>query len=97
MQRSRKSRENDVRRIARIDWRPSVPTASSYRYAPPALRDRFLASLESDDQEQARVLAPCLLRCANLLPSVTCVQLGLPGGSTYASAAQSVLERGAAP
>jgi hypothetical protein len=31
----------------------------------------------------------------NLLPSVTCVQLGLPGGSTYASVAQSILGRDA--
>ena len=69
--------------------------SSTYRYAPPALRDRFLASLDSGDRDLARLLAAHLVRCANLLPSATCLQLGLPGGSTYASAAQSVLDRDA--
>lgn len=69
--------------------------SSTYRYAPPALRDRFLASLESNDRDLARLLAAHLVRCANLLPSAACVQLGLPGGSTFANAARNVLDRDA--
>ena len=65
---------------------------SSHRYAPSALRERFLDSLESGDQDQARVLASHLVTCTNLLPSMTCIQLGLAGDSTYASAAQSLLD-----
>ena len=66
-----------------------------HRYASPALRDRFLASLDDGNAELARQIAPQLVNCENLLPSTTCLLLGLPGGSTYASAAQSVLRSGA--
>jgi hypothetical protein len=66
-------------------------TSSTHRHASPALRERFLASLDNNDRSEARLLASHLVSCANLLPSLTCIQLGLPGGSTYASAAQSVL------
>ena len=70
-----------------------MPRTTSYRYAPPALRERFLASLDNGDEDEARALASGLVSCMNLLPATTCIQLGLPGGSTYASAAQSLLER----
>ena len=62
-------------------------------YAPAAVRDRFLASLDSGDWKVSASLARNLTACGNPLPGATCSQLGLPMGSTYAAAAQHVLSR----
>lgn len=60
-------------------------------YAPPAIRDRFLAALDADDRTLSTNLAINLTDCSNPLPGMTCDQLGLPIGSTYGSAARRVL------
>ena len=62
-------------------------------YAPAAVRDRFLASLDSGDWKVSASLAVNLTACGNPLPGATCNQLGLPMGSTYAAAARHVLSR----
>lgn len=60
-------------------------------YAPSALRDQFLDSLDGTDAALCQRLAADLQRCKNALPGMTCEQLGLPHGSTYGSAARLVL------
>jgi hypothetical protein len=60
-------------------------------YASPAIRDQFLAALDADNHTRSTELALNLTHCTNPLPGLTCDQLGLPVGSTYASAAQRVL------
>lgn len=60
-------------------------------YAPPKLRDQFLAALDADDRALFTQLAIGLTGCMNPLPGMTCDQLGLPIGSTYGSAARHVL------
>jgi hypothetical protein len=62
-------------------------------YAPAAVRDRFLASLDSGDWKVSASRAVNLTACGNPLPGATCTQLGLPMGSTYAAAARHVLSR----
>jgi hypothetical protein len=62
-------------------------------YAPAAVRDRFLASLDNGDWKVSASLAVNLTACGNPLPGATCNQLGLPLGSTYAAAARHVLSR----
>jgi hypothetical protein len=60
-------------------------------YASPAIRDQFLHSLDAGDRALSTALARKLTTCRNPLPGMTCDQLGLPIGSTYASAAERVL------
>jgi len=60
-------------------------------YASAAIRDEFLAALDADDRERSTQLAMNLTGCVNPLPGMTCNLLGLPIGSTYASAASRVL------
>jgi len=55
------------------------------------MRDRFLGALAADDRTLSVELARNLTNCANPLPGMTCEELGLPTGSTYASAASRVL------
>jgi hypothetical protein len=62
-------------------------------YAPARLRDQFLAALDSQDHALSMQLASNLTACSNPLPGITCVELGLPAGSTYGCAARSILER----
>jgi len=57
-----------------------------------ALRDQFLASLDDIDNGRTVELAGFPRQCANPLPSVTCVRLGLPAGSTYGHAARHLLD-----
>jgi hypothetical protein len=61
--------------------------------ASPVLRDRFLCALDESDELQLRDLALHLRSCTNILPSTTCLLLGLPPGSTYAVGARAVIER----
>lgn len=65
-------------------------------YAIGHVRDLFLASLEDDDRGKAIAIARHLVACGNPLPSVTCVALGLPAGSTYGAGARAVLAKAAA-
>jgi len=60
-------------------------------YAPAAVRDQFLASLDTEDWDTSRDMATNLTACGNPLPGMTCNQLGLPMGSTYGAAAKCVL------
>ena len=57
------------------------------------LRDQFLGALDASDELLLRDLATHLRSCTNILPSTTCVLLGLPAGSTYAVGARAVIER----
>ena len=66
------------------------PTPPSDR-ASRALRDRFRDALDADDYAALRVLSADLRNCADVLPSVVCVSLGLPRGSTYAHAARTIV------
>lgn len=61
-------------------------------YAPTALRDRFLGALDAKDVSLCRRLAADLKNCKNPLPGMACAQLGLPSGSTYGSAARTILD-----
>jgi hypothetical protein len=61
--------------------------------ASPVLRDRFLCALDESNELLLRDLATHLRSCTNILPSTTCVLLGLPAGSTYAVGARAVIER----
>jgi hypothetical protein len=61
--------------------------------ASPVLRDQFLCALDASDDTLLRDLARHLRSCSNILPSTTCVLLGLPEGSTYAVGARVVIER----
>lgn len=70
--------------------------SDSTQYAHGSLRDSFIASLDGDDSVKALALARHLVSCGNPLPSVTCVALGLPPGSSYGAGAQAVLARAAA-
>jgi hypothetical protein len=53
------------------------------RFALPSVRDNFLAALDSQDQAVIDAMAPYLVGCENLLPTGTCLMLGLLPGSTY--------------
>ena len=61
------------------------------RYAPAAVRDRFLAYLDARDWNNSLDMAANLTGCGNPLPTSTCGELGLPTGSTYGAAAKCVL------
>jgi hypothetical protein len=58
--------------------------------ASPLLRDRFLNALDQHDQPTLRTTVRDLLGCVNILPSGTCILLGLARGSTYGDAAQVI-------
>ena len=62
-----------------------------YGRAPPALRDRFLKALNADDYASLRELAGELRGCTDMLPAYVCKMLGLPRGSTYATAANTIV------
>jgi hypothetical protein len=65
-------------------------------YAAAEQRDQFLNALDAGDLNLCQRLAADLLNCSNLLPGMTCKQLGLPAGSTYGCGARAVLDmRGA--
>jgi hypothetical protein len=53
------------------------------RFASASVRDNFLAALDTQDQAVIDAMAPYLVGCENLLPSSTCLVLGLLPGSTY--------------
>jgi hypothetical protein len=57
----------------------------------PALRDRFRNALDADDYAALRVLSADLRNCTDILPRSVCVSLGLPRGSTYATAAMTIV------
>lgn len=60
-------------------------------YAPAAVRDLFLASLDAGDWNTSREMATNLTECGNPLPGASCSELDLPLGSTYGAAAKRVL------
>jgi hypothetical protein len=64
--------------------------ASPRHLASPALRDRFLIALDERDEAAIRSTVRDLLGCANSLPTTTCILLGLPPGSTYGDAAETI-------
>ena len=68
-------------------------TAFGAGSASPVLRDRFLCALDESNELLLLDLATHLRSCTNILPSTTCVLLGLPAGSTYAVGARAVIER----
>ena len=65
--------------------------AVPYGRASPALRDRFLRALDADDYASLRELAGALKGCTDMLPGSVCMMLGLPRGSTYATAANTIV------
>ena len=86
----------EEKRATAIDQEDSCVTyhasCSQALYAPAAVRDRFLASLDAGDWNTSIEMAANLTGCGNPLPTSTCSELGLPAGSTYGAAAKSVLE-----
>lgn len=66
-----------------------VPTPFRHQ-ASPALRDRFLIALDQRDEAAIRAAVRDLLGCGNSLPTMTCILLGLPAGSTYGDAAETI-------
>ena len=77
--------------IARTPVGNEPESSSLNAYATPELRDRFLDALDADNRLLSVELARNLTSCANPLPGLTCGELGLPIGSTYASAASRIL------
>ena len=69
----------------------------SRRHASPALRDRFLTALEQRDDAMVVETTRDLLGCVNFLPSTTCIELGLPPGSSYGDAAESLTKQRITP
>jgi hypothetical protein len=59
--------------------------------ASPELRNRFLKALYADDYAMLRTLCADLRSCTDMLPRHVCVTLGLPRGSTYATAAKTIV------
>ena len=66
------------------------PTLASDR-ASRALRVRFCEALDADDYAALRVLSAELRNCCDILPRSVCLSLGLPRGSTYATAAKTIV------
>ena len=66
-----------------------IPTPTRQQ-ASPMLRDRFLNALDQHDQPALRTTVRDLLGCVDVLPSGTCILLGLARGSTYGDAAQAI-------
>jgi hypothetical protein len=69
----------------------SESNAAENQYAVPSERDRFLRALDQHDDALSAQLAIHLTGCSNPLPSSTCIELSLPIGSSYGSAARQVL------
>jgi hypothetical protein len=61
-----------------------------WNYTSPALRDRFIQSIDLGDWTRSGEFARDLLGSINPLPGLTCDQLALPRGSTYGAAAERV-------
>ncbi len=57
------------------------------------VRDLFLEALDAGAHDRTLAIARHLVSCANPLPSVTCVALGVPVGSSYGAGARALLER----
>ena len=72
-----------------------MPVSRPDSNASPELRDRFLNALDSPDRSAVVESAKRLTSCSNVLPSGTCMTLGLPPGSRYSEAALRVLTRAA--
>jgi hypothetical protein len=64
--------------------------ANAWHRASPALRDRFLNALDSQDAAAIEEAARVLLGCIDALPGTTCILLGLAPGSTYGDAAAAI-------
>ena len=62
-------------------------------YAHAHTRDGFLAALDRGDSIAVARFARNLTGCSNPLPSSTCMQLGIPVGSTYGMAARHIIAR----
>ncbi len=58
--------------------------------APAVLRDKFLTALDEQDYTALDAVRTYLVDCTNILPSTTCVLLGLKAGSTYGDGAEAV-------
>lgn len=58
--------------------------------APAVLRDKFLIALDEQNYTALDDVRTYLVDCANILPSTTCVLLGLKTGSTYGDGAEAV-------
>jgi hypothetical protein len=56
----------------------------------PEFRERFLKAIDADDYSALRGLCGDLRGCTDTLPSTVCALLGLPRGSTYAKAAETI-------
>jgi hypothetical protein len=56
-----------------------------------ALRDKFLNALDAEDYAALRAMCADLPNCSEILPRSMCVSLGLPCGSTYATAAMTIV------
>jgi hypothetical protein len=56
-----------------------------------ALRNRFREALDADDYAALRALSAKLRSCTDTLPRAVCLSLGLPRGSTYATAAKTIV------
>ena len=56
-----------------------------------ALRDRFCEALDADDYAALRRMSAELRSCTDTLPRAVCLSLGLPRGSTYATAAKTIV------
>jgi hypothetical protein len=72
-------------------------SAPDSQYALASERDRFLQALDGDDFSVTARLATHLTSCGNPLPSSTCRALGLPVGSSYATAARHVIRNNGQP
>jgi hypothetical protein len=70
-----------------------IVTSDCTNYATGSLRDSFITSLDESDAVRTIAIARHLVMCGNPLPSVTCVALGLPPGSSYGAGARAVLAR----
>ena len=77
--------------------RPRPMSAPDSQYALASERDRFLLALDGDDFSTTARLATHLTSCGNPLPSSTCRALGLPVGSSYATAARHVIRNNGRP
>ena len=68
-------------------------TDNDATYAPPTVRDDFLAAIARGDAAMLTQLATNLTGCGNPLPSTTCHELGVPVGSTYGAAARRIVDQ----
>lgn len=68
-----------------------APDPQDVDYAAASVRDEFLGVLDAGNRPEARRIAMHLTHCRNDLPGTTCVELGLPPGSSYGAAARRLL------